>query len=62
MNVGDLVKFRCNTAHYDRAYLIVEIEVLPERGTFVRLAGEGPSGSAPMPVQQFPAWRLERVT
>ena len=61
MNVGDLVKFRCNTAHYDRAYLVVEIEVLPERGAFVRLIGEGLPGSVPMPTQQFPAWRLERV-
>jgi len=61
MKVGDLVKFRCNKAHFDRAYLIIEIEVLPERGTFVRLVGDGPSASAPMPVQQFPSWRLERV-
>jgi hypothetical protein len=66
MNPGDLVRFRGNTAHGDRAYLVIETEAITRNGsrrlTYIRLVGQGlPGSNIPMVTQQFPAWRLEVI-
>ena len=62
MKSGDLVRFRGNTVHGRRTYLVVEVvECDPGRGPFARMMGQGPTPECVMLKLQFPTWRLEVV-